>query len=98
LIIQYKTNNIQKICTNADAARRKWGNEMARIIHQRIDELKAATSVEMMIKYRIGHCHKLKGNRKNQYALDLLQPYRLIFIIVGNDVEIVEVQEIVDYH
>ena len=48
---------------------------MARKIQQRIDELTAADSVEMMIQYHIGRCHSLTGNREGQYALDLVQPY-----------------------
>ena len=51
---------------------------MAEKIHMRIDQISAALSVEMMIQYRIGRCHPLKGNRKNQYAVDLVHPYRLI--------------------
>lgn len=71
---------------------------MARKIHQRIDELNTADSVEMMVQYRIGSCHLLTGDRENQYALDLEHPYRLIFTQIGNEIQIAEVQEIIDYH
>ena len=67
-------------------------------IQQRIDELTAADLVEMMIQYYVGRCHSLTGNRAGQYALDLVQPYRLIFTKIGNEIQIAEVQEIVDYH
>ena len=67
-------------------------------IQQRIDELTAADSVEMMIQYYVGRCHSLTGKRAGQYALDLVQPYRLIFTKIGNEIQIAEVQEIVDYH
>ena len=30
--------------------------------------------------------------------MDFIQPYRLIFTQYGNTVDIVEIQEIVDYH
>ena len=43
-------------------------------------------------------CHPLYGDRLGQYAMDLIQPYRLIFTQYGNTVDIVEIQEIVDYH
>ena len=45
----------------------------------RIDQISAALSVEMMIQFRIGRCHQLKGNRKNQFAVNLVHPYRLVF-------------------
>lgn len=96
--IQYKSKKIRKVCTDANTARKNYGEKMARKIQQRIDELTAADSVEMMIQYHIGRCHSLTGNREGQYALDLVQPYRLIFIQIGNEIQIAEVQEIVDYH
>lgn len=71
---------------------------MARKIHQRIDELNTADSVEMMVQYRIGSCHLLTWDRENQYALDLEHPYRLIFTQIGSEIQIAEVQEIIDYH
>lgn len=71
---------------------------MAEKIHQRIDEIKVADSVEMMIKYRIGRCHMLHQNRKNQYAVDLIHPYRLLFEKKANEIRVVNIIEIVDYH
>ena len=67
-------------------------------IHQRIDNIIAADSVEMLVLCRIGRCHPLHGDRKGQYSMDLIHPYRLIFTRVDNEIQIVEVQEIVDYH
>ena len=89
---------MRKVCTDAREARKLYGEIMARKIHQRIDELTAADSVEMMIQCHIGRCHRLIGDREGQYALDLDHPYRLIFTQIGNEIQIVEVQEIVDYH
>ena len=67
--ITYKTKKLEKICTDAKAAERAHGKEMAEIIHQRIDEITAADTVEMMIQFRIGRCHPLKQNRKGQMLL-----------------------------
>ena len=71
---------------------------MAELIHQRIDEISAADSVEMMIQFRIGRCHALTQNRKGQYAVDLVHPYRLVFEKHGNTIQIAHIVEIVDYH
>lgn len=51
------------MCTNAYEAERKHGREMAEKIQLRIDQISAALSVEMMIQFKIGRCHPLKGNR-----------------------------------
>lgn len=96
--IEYKTKKLEKICTNAREAERRYGREIAEKIHQRIDEIQAAPNIEMLLQFRIGRCHQLKGNRKNQYALDLVHPYRLVFGKKGQEIQIANVIEIVDYH
>lgn len=96
--ITYKNKKIEKVCTDARIAERTYGKEMADKIHQRIDEITAAPTVEMMIQYHIGRCHLLTQNRKGQYAVDLVHPYRLVFEKNGTEIQIAKVLEIVDYH
>lgn len=96
--INYRTRKLEKVCTIAHEAEKQYSKEMAEKIQQRIDEIKAAVNVEMMIQFKIGRCHPLKGDRKNQYAMDLVHPYRLVFEKKGNDIQIVLITEIVDYH
>ncbi len=96
--ITYKNNKIKKICTDAKTAERTYGQEMACKIHQRIDEIGAADTVEMMIRFHIGRCHLLTQNRKGQYAMDLVHPYRLVFEKYGDEIQIANILEIVDYH
>ena len=96
--ITYKNNKIKKVCTDAKAAERIYGRETADKIHQRIDEIGAADTVEMMIGFRIGRCHPLTQNRKGQYAVDLVHPYRLVFEKNGGEIQIANILEIVDYH
>ena len=96
--ITYKTRKIEKVCTIASEAEKKYGSEMAEKIHQRIDEIDASDTVEEMVQFHIGRCHLLKGNRKGQYAMDLVHPYRLIFEKTGDIIQIANVMEIVDYH
>ena len=47
--ITYKTKKLEKICTDASQAEKKHGKQMAAKIHQRIDEISAADTVEMMM-------------------------------------------------
>ncbi len=96
--ITYKNNRIKKVCTDAKIAEKTYGREMTEKIHQRIDEIAAADTVEIMIQFRIGRCHPLKQNRKGQYAVDLVHPYRLVFEKKGNEIQIANILEIVDYH
>lgn len=98
MIITYKNNKIKKVCTNVSEAEKRHGLEMAEKIMLRIDQISAALSVEMMIQFRIGRCHQLKGNRKNQFAVDLVHPYRLVFEKKGTEIQIANIIEIIDYH
>ncbi len=96
--ITYKNKRIEKVCTDAKTAERTYGQDMADKIHQRVDEINAADTVELMIQFRIGRCHPLSQNRKGQYAVDLVHPYRLVFEKKGGEIQIANILEIVDYH
>jgi len=98
LEISYKNNKIKKVCTDAKASDRTYGKEMSEKIQMRIDEIAAVDTVEEMIKYRIGRCHPLTNNRKGQYAVDLVHPYRLVFEKIGDKIQVAHIMEIVDYH
>lgn len=98
VIITYKNKRLEKVCTNFSEATRKYGINIAEKIHLRINEISSAPNIELMIQHHIGRCHMLTGNREGQYSVDLAQPYRLIFIVNGEEVQIAEIIEITDYH
>lgn len=96
--ILYKNKKIEKQCTDASESEKKHGTKMAEKIHQRIDEIEAAESVEFLLQFKIGGCHGLKGDRKNQYAMHLIHPHRLVFKKHERDKKVVLIIEIIDYH
>ena len=96
--ISYKNNKIKKVCTDAKFSDRTYGNKMSEKIQMRIGEIEAADSVEDMIKFHIGRCHSLTNDRKGQYAVDLVHPYRLVFEKHGNEICVAHIIDIVDYH
>jgi len=98
LEIEYKNNKLKAICTRYDCAVRAHGKDIAEKIDKRIGEIRAAASVEELIKYKIGNCHPLLGNRKSQYAVSLAEPWRLVFEKVNRDLVSVNIIKIEDYH
>lgn len=96
--VTYKNAFIRKVCTDAAVAEKKYDTRMAELIQHRISEIQSADTVEEMIQCRIGRCHQLYGDRKKQYAVDLVHPQRLIFEKKGNEIQIANILEIVDYH
>ena len=96
--ITYKTRKLERICTNLSEAKKQYGYNIAVKLNQRLNEILASDTVEEMIKYKIGRCHKLEGDRKDEYAVDLIHPYRLVFKKIGEEIQVVKIWEIVDYH
>lgn len=47
--VEFRSRQIEKICTNASAATKKYGKRSAGLIHQRVDEISAAVSIEMLV-------------------------------------------------
>ena len=99
LQIEYKNKSLKKVCTIANEAEKKHGQQMAKLIHLRIDQIHSFDSVEMLIQFKVGRCHQLTGNRNGQYAMDLVHPFRLIFKKRGDEeVQIVRIIDIANYH
>lgn len=96
--ITYKNKRIAKVCTCFEVAMKQYNRDMAIKIHRRVGEIISADTVELMIEHQIGRCHPLTGNRKGQYALDLVHPFRLIFEKHGKQIQIAHIVEITDYH
>ena len=98
LKIEYKSKKLEKVCTDAKTAEKQYGRQMAEKIQLRIDQITAADSIGMLVQLHIGRCHALTGDRKGQYAMDLVQPYRLVFQEKNGNIEVAQILEIIDYH
>jgi plasmid maintenance system killer protein len=57
----------------------RFGAAMAKVIRRRLDDLRAAPSLEIM-RQLPGRCHELRADRAGQLSLDLRGPYRLLFV------------------
>lgn len=105
--VEYKTNKIKKQCENPKIAQKNYGLDIGSNLTQRVGELIAATSL-LDIKYiPSARLHRLKGDRSNEYAVDLVHPFRLIIKPMRTEDEdlnklssitIVRIEEVEDYH
>jgi proteic killer suppression protein len=98
LSVTYKSNHLSRICTDYSVAKREYGDRMAFLIHQRIEQLQAANSVEVLVQFSIGRCHPLLGNRKGEYVMDLVHPFRLVFENNEVTINVVRIIKIENYH
>jgi plasmid maintenance system killer protein len=110
LNISFADKKFEKACNDYRLLVRKEGAVRARKLRQRLDDLEAAESLDVM-RQLPGRCHELTGDRAGQFALDLDHPYRLIFIPDHNPiprkqdsgidwtaVKAVKIIDVEDYH
>lgn len=108
--IKFKSNKFKKYANNDSLANRKLGTIRAKLYKARLDDLHDAESLEEL-KHVPGNYHELIQDRKGQWACDLDQPYRLIFVPQENPIPIdedgkyiwieikgVEIIEVINYH
>lgn len=86
------------MCSNYSMCCRAYNEEMANKIAERITEISNAPDVPFLLRYHIGACHHLHGKRKCEYAMDLVQPFRLVFIEKDKVAHLIRITSIEDYH
>lgn len=74
----FAEKSLEKAFNNKAVLVKKYGANQAIKMLDRLTDLRAAQNLDMM-RSLPGHCHELIGNLKGYLALDLVQPYRLIF-------------------
>ncbi|MEA5510637.1 killer suppression protein [Crocosphaera sp. UHCC 0190] len=83
--IVFQDPKLEKECNNQKLLQRKHGQDRAKRIRRRLDDLKAASTLEDMRNIP-GRCHELTNNRAGQLSLDLDHPYPLIFEPANNPI------------
>jgi len=104
MYITFINDKIKKFCEDNKLARRKLGDRCAKLLFQRIAEIRASDNLSTLHLLPGPRCHSLSSNRNGQYAVDLEHPKRLVFLPIF-DGELIEklvtdvvIIEIIDYH
>ena len=108
--IKFENNHLEKCANNDRYGTKKLGKTRYKKFKQRLDQLRASKTLED-VRFQPGRFHELTANRKGQWACDLDQPYRLIFVPQENpipvdvhakylwvEIKAVEIIKIEDYH
>lgn len=102
--ISFTSRKLQKLCEDHSKLQSKYGETQARRIIQRIGEFQAATNLYDISRLPQARLHPLSGDRKGQFAVDILHPYRIVFTTSDGDISdlrtvtIVHIVSIIDYH
>ncbi len=79
MIITFGDKKLKKSANNDRDLDRACSKLRADKIRKRLGQLRAATTLED-VRNLAGNFHELREDRKGQWACDLDQPYRLIFV------------------
>ncbi len=109
--ITFRIRKLERVFNSADNLKRAYGRQRAKTIERRMAVLKAAPALASVPTRPPERRHMLQGKRHEQFAVDLDQPYRLVFRPDqdplprkddgGLDVEkvtTVKIVEVIDYH
>jgi toxin HigB-1 len=75
----YSTRKVEKVFNSRSELRRKYGSRMAREIEDKITFLEAAPNLWAVPATPPYRRHALDADMKGKFAVDLIQPFRLIF-------------------
>lgn len=76
----FSSRKFEKMCNDSRKLNKGRGPAQAKLITQRLGELRAAETLEVMRSLPGPRCHELGHNRKGQLTVDLDHPYRLVFV------------------
>ena len=95
--LTYKTDKLQKLCEDAKYNKelvKKYGVEVAKKLPKRNKELKAFNSLNDVPTSLPYKRHKLNGNLKEHFAVNITRQYRLIFRQKENNIIIEDLRKI----
>ena len=101
--ILFANSQIEKLCTSPERAVKKYGARCARILLDRMRHMRLAENIRELSQ-QSGHFHALTGERKGQWACNLLGGLRLVFVpgargeMVLKEITYLTITEIVEYH
>lgn len=78
--ICFVNRKLEKIFNSHSELVKSYGSEQASKIKMRLKVLEAAANLAEVPTQKPDRCHPLKGDKKGQFAVDLKNPFRLIFI------------------
>ncbi len=109
--IAFRTKKMGKVFNSEKALHKEYGSRMARVIMMRLAVLKNARVLALVPTSPPDKLHRLTENRKGQFAVYLVHPYRLILApsnepiplkedggIDRDRVTAITVLDVVDYH
>ena len=77
--IVFSSEKLRKLCNSIAELQKKYGQQKAKKIGQRLYELRAAQTLADVSYLPPPRCHALTGDMSGKFAVDTVHPFRLIF-------------------
>lgn len=77
--IAFRTRKLEKTFNSAGELQKAYGARIAKAIMIRLAVLKAARTLDLVPTTPPDRRHQLRGDRDEQFAVDLVHPRRLVF-------------------
>jgi len=91
----YKNHKIAKICEDYSKLRKKYGDDRAKEINKRIEEMKAAESLYDISKLPQARLHPLHDDLTGRYSVDITHPFRIIILPMnGNAIGLTSITKV----
>ncbi len=78
--VVFQTRKLKKLFNSENLLKKEYGTQLTKKIMVRMAMLKAAKNLADISSKPPARRHQLKGDRKEQFAVDLVHPYRLVFV------------------
>lgn len=92
--VRFRSRKLEREYRESAKAVKAYGVQVARRYIQRINIIRHAHDIDELVALPALRCHRLKGDRQDQYAITLTKRYRLIFTLQGEALEIVHIEEV----
>ena len=109
--VTFKNTKMRKIFESESRLKQKYGPRTGLKITDRVAHLRMAPNLANIPTVGPLRCHQLSGDRDEQFAVDLVHPFRLVFEVAhepiprdkfgGIDRErviAIRIMEVIDYH
>ncbi len=80
MIITFKQRKLQRVVNATRKLEAAYGSRMAKLIQRRLLVLAAADNLSQIPSGKPLRLHQLVDNRAGQFSVDLVHPYRLLFV------------------
>jgi len=92
--IEFRTKKLEKQYLDSKQAVKAYGKAVATRYIERINIIKHTTDIEELEQLSGLNCHPLKGDRKGEWSITLINRMRLIFTLRGDELEIVRIKKV----